>query len=194
MRRILATLGILGTFTAGVYWLKDRVSFAPKIGTPVEMHQEVATAPNTQKKFTTTTKGEKHENSAKRSRSTKVQGPRSGENERASDELDEIESLASIYQDQEAQPAQSKRSSVTEPEEVLKDSNSQAASRSPIPGVKVAAWVSSQKNVVPHEVPDPGTGTGMRYFLNCMELKKKGLSPLNAKDCDALIADRRLKN
>lgn len=176
MRRTLVTVSIFGAFLASVYWLKDRVHFAPNIGTPPLP---------VQKNFTT--KGAKHDETRnQRSRSAKVQRPRTRQDEGASIELDEIESIASIYQDQEVVE---QRASVTEEE-----LNSQAENHTPIPGVKVSAWVSSQKHAVPKDVPDPNVGTGMRYFLNCMEVKKKKLSPLEAKDCDALITDRRYKN
>lgn len=196
MRRTLASLGIFGIFTAGFITFKDKISFVPNIGKPSDAEAVVTPEPptlSTKPSNQLVTKGVQHENSHRRSRSRKVQRPGARASERASDESDEIESLASIYQDQEAGSEGSSVTAESVPSpDVAERSSQQPSSR--IAGVKVAAWLHSKKNAIPTEVPDPSIGTGMRYFLNCMELKKQHLTPLDAKDCDALITDRRYKN
>jgi hypothetical protein len=58
-------------------------------------------------------------------------------------------------------------------------------------GVPLEAWFASRKHQIDlPEVSKPAP-TGIRIFVQCMELKKGGATPLNSQsDCEALLAKK----
>lgn len=52
-------------------------------------------------------------------------------------------------------------------------------------GVPIESWVSAQKNHLHAELPEPAPGN-VRVYVQCMEVKEKGLESLNTKQCQQL--------
>lgn len=189
MRQFVTYSVMLIGVTLGYFAIKDsNVTFAPNVGTPETLPTKArAHSPKNSQNLTTAKYGKrkasKHE-SKRHFPTPDAQRPRSGEDEGTSISTDEIESLASIYQNQEGRKSYESES-VGSPEELH-----ESQSRSPIPGVKIAAWVRSNQNRIHTEIPDPKVGSGMRVFLNCVELKKKGMSPVDRQDCAQVLAHK----
>lgn len=188
MRQFITYSFILGGAVLGYFAFKDSITFAPNIGTLQATAKPVTPSQTTQKVAQNLVtpkvrKDRKHE-SKHHLANPVAQRPRAGEDEGSSISADEIESISSIYQNQEGQRDSQPGSSLNSPVAELP----KARPISPIPGVKVAAWVRSRQDHLNTEVPDPKIGSGMRVFLNCVELKKKGASPLEERECDKVLA------
>ena len=137
--------------------------------------------PTVFKPTTTVTRGAKHENLSKRHG---VKAARARSHSRASRPLDEGKKLPSIYSSQKAQRPEP--AVTAEGEEESEDSQS-LVQDTVVHGVPVQAWAQSKQNHLNTEVPDPNAGSGMRFFVGCLEMKKKG-ARFEQKDCQAMIA------
>ncbi len=82
----------------------------------------------------------------------------------------ESQSLPSIYSSQEAE------SVGFEPESESVRGNEKVAKSAPktLHGVPVRDWILSRRNSLASEPADPRAAEGMRVFLQCVEVKKKG--------------------
>lgn len=198
MRQYFTYAIIFGGALLGYLSLKDKITFAPNIGTAEDfakqkqlqnqqLAQNAAKAPTQNFVHTKNLSRKETRHESKRHfANPNAQRTRHREDEGSSISADEIESIASIYQDQEGQREQQPESAVSATNNELPKSRP----ISPIPGVKVAAWVRSNSNHLKTDVPDPRIGAGMRVFVNCVELKKKGASPLEQRECDRVLAKK----
>jgi hypothetical protein len=105
------------------------------------------------------------------------------ENEDGAGNLAEASHLPSIYQEQEPEPESDPAGRVNDPESSGKAGKKAAKV---VHGVPVQAYVLAQKDkvstgTVPAEAP-----SGIRVFLQCMELKNHGPESLDQRDCQHL--------
>ena len=134
--------------------------------------------------------GEQHESASHRS-SQQVESDLENvdSEEGASSSFEQAQSLPSIYQDEELEPS---GSAVNLEEEISTESNEKSieAQKQPVVyGVPVASWLKHAKNQLPSKVA-VNPPQGMRFFFNCMELKKDGTQPLSQKQCKEIAVSR----
>lgn len=189
MRPLITGFIVLGVAFLGYRALKNSDRFAPNVVAPIpatqplQSSEKFPTKPTSQLVSKSIRKEKKHE-SKRLIADPDAQRPRSGKNEGTSISTDEIESLTSIYQSEERRIEQPEFAAISEFE------SPKPQSRSPIPGVKIAAWVRSNQDRLPKEVPDPKVGSSLRVFVNCVELRKKGASPLEKGECEKIVASK----
>ncbi len=179
MRETIPYIVLLGALTTGYVAIKNR-----NATTSTEAQQNVlATYPKPtsiiykKTKPHYVSKGVKHEGRSSITASN-TQSTSSRKNEELADATTEIESLTSIYENHKGRHRESVKTKL----------DLSAQPKSPIHGVKVAAWIASKENQVPTTIADPTLGDGLRVFFNCMELKKQGPKVLNDHDCEAIAS------
>jgi hypothetical protein len=104
----------------------------------------------------------------------------------------EIEKLSSIYAP-ESGPVPVSTAGITNSD--AKNSNDSVSPRTAIPGLPVKAYVQYKKNSIYMPTVTAPTDGGLRVFVNCMEVKPKGLTYTGEHKCETLqpksLADRR---
>ena len=105
-----------------------------------------------------------------------------GQSKRSSEPSSEIEGLPSIYQDQEEQRY--------EPTVDSKNSDSPKPEFGAIKGVPIRAWVQNRTALPNAKFTAYPTDEKMRVFVQCMEVKKKGMESVSESDCNGLIAKK----
>jgi hypothetical protein len=180
MRDSLIAVMVVGGLVGSFVYLKSTGHLMPNIATPAELAMaRVKSAPHP---HPTTHKGEV--NGPKSTRLDDQQAQDNGQDEGASDDASEIESIASIYQDKGA-TGRSRR--VKSP--IL--SEEREPKPAVIHGVPIAAWVRSRQDALPEATVPSDSGDGIRVFLQCMELKKEGPEALKERDCERLAASNK---
>ncbi len=104
------------------------------------------------------------------------------EDEGAANNVVTAESVPSIYSE-EQQPSGSA---------ALNSSNGGvSATTAPkvVHGVPVEGWVRSHRNSLSPATVTDETGEGMRLFVQCVEVKKRGTTPLSERQCGALSSN-----
>jgi hypothetical protein len=143
------------------------------------------------KKSKPSQQGEQHESTSHRSRQQVEPDIESvGSEEGDSSSFDQAENLPSIYQDEELE---SSGFAVNLGEDEVKsesnESSSQPQKQPVVYGVPVASWLKHSKNQLPAKV-EITNDTGMRLFINCMEIKKHGTSALTQRECKEIAVSR----
>ncbi len=104
----------------------------------------------------------------------------------ASVDLAEAESLPTIYKEQDTKPAAP----------AVKKFATEVPERRPprkskfLHGVPVEAWILSKQNAVSMPTEEGPSEIGMRVFVQCLELKKKGSQYVGEEECRQLLARR----
>jgi hypothetical protein len=124
-----------------------------------------------------TSQGAKH--GEKSNRDDVEQAANQRQDEGSSDDVAEAEKLSSIYQGK-----QGDGSAVTADNGVAE--NREGIRPTVVHGVPVDAYVLSRKDAINTSGMPQDTPQGLRVFLQCMELKKEGASPLDEKNCHSL--------
>lgn len=168
MRDTLVAMLIIGGILGGYLYTRNTASLvSPKIS-----------AQKAQPKFTQRT-GVRHDQNE--SQQSKNHGQVEGDAEHVA----EAQSLPSIYQEQ--------GSGQSAPKSAVKN-KSVVSRRSPrkkfLHGVPVEAWVLSRQNTFSVPTEEGPSELGMRVFVQCMELKKKGAEYVGAQECQSLLARR----
>lgn len=120
-----------------------------------------------------------------------IQSQSHGQDARASVDVAAAEELPSIYESQGTGPGVGTGSANAAPSQSVKQPVKAAARRKQkvIHGVPVDAWVLSRQNALAGPAAADTAG-GMRVFLQCMELKKKGPEYVGQNQCEELLAKR----
>jgi len=101
-----------------------------------------------------------------------------GKDEGSAVDVATSESVPSIY------PQESSGSAV---EKAARDGESEAKTTvSHVGGVPVQGWLRSRRNSLPAGVLAPPPSSGLRVFVDCMEIKGIATQPLSQKECGAL--------
>jgi len=174
MRDTLVAVLFIAGLAGGYFFMRDTASLSPKLSA------QAASQKFTQQRKT----GVRHDQSANRDESQQSQNYRQDEGDAG--QIAEAQSLPSIYQEQSA--GQSAQPTVK--------SKKIAASRRPprkgkvLHGVPVEAWVLSRQNTFSVPTEEGPSELGMRVFVQCMELKKKGAEYVGQNECQSLLAHR----
>lgn len=134
--------------------------------------------------------GEHNESASHRSRQQVESDIESiGSEEGGSSSFEQAESLPSIYQDEESELS---GSAVDLEEKIESESHESTADKPKQPvvyGVPVASWLKHNKNRLASKV-ELKNPSGVRLFINCMEIKKEGTQALTQRDCKQIAVSR----
>jgi len=113
-----------------------------------------------------------------------------GQDEGTADYVAEAQELPSIYQEQSPKPVVAASDSGVAASDAQKNSHRRSPRRKVVHGVPVDLWILSKQNSlnVPNE--EAPSELGMRVFVQCMELKKKGAEYVGKAECQSLLAHR----
>ena len=165
MRESLIAILVLLAVMGGYYHLKKLgLTFVPKLA-PAE--KSSLAQPMSLTKGKKNDKASTHEHARPHSNSRKSQG--------STNEADETENFPSLY-------------STSEESGERRVENKGKTERSIIKGVPVQGWIDSQRFSLSSLSEPAPSETGMRVFLQCIELKKKGAEYLKERDCQSLLA------
>lgn len=170
MRDTLITITLLGAVIGGYFYFTDG-RIAPNIGKPAASTPSQAFV------------WENQSNGGKNDRRHQKSGRGQGEADFQSGEIDsgdreEIQRITSIY------PAQKRSRSAKLGKSGTAGTRKQ---RKVVHGVPLQAFAESQRDRIDFKsVPGPNK-EGLRVYLQCMELREKGTTPLQENECDRLL-------
>ena len=195
MRDTLIGLVMLVVAAGGYLALKKMGPTGP-MASPVLASKPVTSATQTSRRQKPAIEGARHGKKSHRDDDTS-QIADSGQDEGASGDASQTASFTSIYQEPEnTEP----RSAVANSETFSKDSSGTkssskkhlktASQKKVLHGVPVQAYVNLMKNNLSlREVPQ-NSDLGMRVFVQCMEIKRRGPEYVGPRDCEALLVKK----
>jgi len=172
----------------GYLYLRDTASLVPS-GMSMPLAQAKKSVQGKSKsKINQSKTGVRHAKSSNRHQHQQSKTHR--EDEGSTNHVAEAEELPSIYQEQSPKPGVAASDSGVAASDSQNISNRRPPRRKVVHGVPVDLWVLSKRNSlnVPNE--DAPSELGMRVFVQCMELKKKGAEYVGKTECQSLLAHR----
>jgi hypothetical protein len=186
--------GLLLLGATGVYYTAKQLQ---KSGHGLSITSQLFTSKSSSQKRLTRFKGtkklhqgEQHESTSHRSRQQVESEHESVSSEEgASSSFEQAQSLPSIYQTEEPEHS---GSALSLKEEIGQESNEETVEHPKekvVYGIPIASWLKQQKNRLAPKV-EPVKANGMRFIINCVELKKAGTEALNQRECKEIAVSR----
>ncbi|MBI4405674.1 MAG: hypothetical protein HY537_16060 [Deltaproteobacteria bacterium] len=174
MRESVIALIVLAGILTAVIKLNHNGNLLPNVGSPAQMAVPSKQDSDLKKKGVTHERANQRTHfKAQNTREETVAAESAGGD---ASPFGESQNLPSIYE--------SEAFTVSAAEKENSATGQQAKGKKVLHGVPLEAWVLSQKNAIAW--PVSADESQLRLFLGCMEWKKKGLSPVEPRECRAL--------